>query len=415
MGTKWITADVITFARMNQKTLIVQAAEPAIMYPGMLWLDTDDDFLYQRKAANDGWYTVTKEELAYTITGLWTFSRGANPPFACAAGSTQVANLIAADHAASHKDGGGDELDVSELAGAIGGAGEIPETDGAAVSWVEPDGRYDPKAHVLATTGPHTNSLPLADLAPGVQGNVIIRGAADWEALAVGVAGQALLTGGAAADPSWGAPAPAAHESTHVKGGADDIDGTLDGRAIAITTQGDIVHGSAANTITRLGAGTDGQTLKTSGAGANPSWTWNKELDNAPDATDTGNGVITRDTVGVGVIPGDVLYMKADGKYWKADADAATTMPAKVMAMETKAADNLCDLLHMGYFREDSRWDWTLGNGAANLLYVHTTAGDMVQLAGKPSGSGDQLQVVGYVVTADIVFFNPCMVLAEVT
>ncbi|GAG20150.1 unnamed protein product, partial [marine sediment metagenome] len=52
-------------------------------------------------------------------------------------------------HAASHKDSGADELDVSELAGAIGGAGEIPETDGAAVTWVDPDSRYDPKAHVL--------------------------------------------------------------------------------------------------------------------------------------------------------------------------------------------------------------------------------------------------------------------------
>ncbi len=42
-GTKWVTGDVITFARMNQKTLIVQAAEPAIMYPAMMWQDTDDD------------------------------------------------------------------------------------------------------------------------------------------------------------------------------------------------------------------------------------------------------------------------------------------------------------------------------------------------------------------------------------
>jgi len=94
-GAKWVTADIITFARMNQKTLIVQAAEPAIMYPGMCWLDTDDDMLYQRKNANNGWYTITKEELAYTITGLWTFNRGAAVPFAVAAGSLKVTNLDA--------------------------------------------------------------------------------------------------------------------------------------------------------------------------------------------------------------------------------------------------------------------------------------------------------------------------------
>lgn len=94
-GGIWETADVITFARMNQKTLIVQAAEPAVMYAGMLWLDTDDDNLYQRKNANDGWYTITKEELAYTITGLWTFNRGAAAPFAVDAASLKVTNLDA--------------------------------------------------------------------------------------------------------------------------------------------------------------------------------------------------------------------------------------------------------------------------------------------------------------------------------
>jgi len=55
-------------------------------------------------------------------------------------------------HAATHKDGGADELDVSELAGALGGAGEIPESDGAAVAWVDPDSRYDPKVHAASHT-----------------------------------------------------------------------------------------------------------------------------------------------------------------------------------------------------------------------------------------------------------------------
>ena len=54
------------------------------------------------------------------------------------------------DHAARHKDGGADELDVSELAGALGAAGTIPETDGAAVSWVDPNERYDPPDHLHA-------------------------------------------------------------------------------------------------------------------------------------------------------------------------------------------------------------------------------------------------------------------------
>lgn len=39
-------------------------------------------------------------------------------------------------HAASHKDGGSDELDAAELAAALGTTGELLQSDGAAASWV---------------------------------------------------------------------------------------------------------------------------------------------------------------------------------------------------------------------------------------------------------------------------------------
>lgn len=138
------------------------------------------------------------------------------------------------------------------------------------------------------------------------------------------------------------------------------------------------------------------------------------ELNSFPNATETGNGIITTDTVGENVIPGDALYLKADGKYWKADASGGATMPASVMAMETKTANNTCRLLRMGYFRHDSRWNWTPGDGEANLLFVHTTAGDIVQFANKPVGSGDQVQVVGEIKNADVIFWNPSLVLLEI-
>ncbi len=41
---------------------------------------------------------------------------------------------------------------------------------------------------------------------------------------------------------------------------------------IASQAQGDVIYASDATTLTRLGAGTDGQFLKTQGAGANPVW-----------------------------------------------------------------------------------------------------------------------------------------------
>lgn len=201
-------------------------------------------------------------------------------------------------HAARHHDGGADEIDVSSLAGALGAGGEIPETDGAAVDWVEPDFRY----------------------------------------------------------------APAAHAISHQSGGADDIK--------------------------------------------------DMELEDEPWANNTGSGLLTVDTVGEDVDPGEICYMKADGKYWLADADAGATMPAKVMAMESISADAAGKLLHIGYFRHDA-WTWALGNGEANLLFADTTPGAMVQLAAQPAGAGDQIQVVGYVVTDDIVFFNPSYEIVE--
>lgn len=127
-----------------------------------------------------------------------------------------------------------------------------------------------------------------------------------------------------------------------------------------------------------------------------------------------GWGLETTDTVGEEVDPGELLYMKADGKYWLADADDVDHMPGKVMAMDNIAADAAGRLLHIGYYRHDT-WDWTLGNGEANLLFAHTTPGEIVQFANKPAAAGDQVQVIGYVVTADIIFFNPSYELVEIS
>lgn len=109
---------------------------------------------------------------------------------------------------------------LARLGAGVAGQSLITGGPAANPAWGAPA----PAAHVLATTGPHTNTLPLTDLAVGVQGNIIHRGVVDWEALAVGGAGQALLSAGAGANVLWGAPAPAAHAAAHLDGAADEID-----------------------------------------------------------------------------------------------------------------------------------------------------------------------------------------------
>lgn len=130
---------------------------------------------------------------------------------------------------------------------------------------------------------------------------------------------------------------------------------------------------------------------------------------------ETADGLKATVTVGENVVTGDTLYMKADGKYWKADADAGASMPAKVLVVSaTIAADAAGIVLHEGYYRNDDRYNWTLGNGEANLLFAHTTAGEIVQLANQPAGAGDQVQVVGWVVDANTIYFRPSLELVEI-
>ena len=75
-------------------------------------------------------------------------------------------------------------------------------------------------AHALAVTGPHTGTLPLADLAVGTSGSIIIRGAADWQELAKGSDTDVLTL--ASGLPAWAAQgAPGAHDiiTTHTDTG----------------------------------------------------------------------------------------------------------------------------------------------------------------------------------------------------
>jgi len=176
---------------------------------------------------------------------------------------------------------------------------------------------------------------------------------------------------------------PVAHAPTHEPGGDDEVTGVVPG-AHAPT------HESGGDDETR-----------------------NIELNTAL-ADLAYSGLVSLVTVGENVVGGDTLFLQNDGKYWKSDADAAATMPVKVMAVETILADAIGRVLHEGYYRNDDLYDWTPGAGAANLLFAHTTAGQLVQLANQPAGSGDQVQVCGWIVNANQIYFRPSLELVEV-
>ena len=97
---------------------------------------------------------------------------------------------------------------------------------GADVSWVAPGAPGAHEAtHVRLGVDDIDSALDARAIALAAQGEVVYHaaGANTLAGLAVGVAGEALITGGPAANPSWAAPAPAAHAASHEPAGADEV------------------------------------------------------------------------------------------------------------------------------------------------------------------------------------------------
>lgn len=103
------------------------------------------------------------------------------------------------------------------------------------------------------------------------QGDVLYRNATVWTVLAPGTSGQALITGGAAANPSWAS-----------------VTALLDQLG---ATQGDILYRGASGWVV-LAPGSSGQFLETLGAAANPAWASIPTTMHAQGFTATGNFTI---------------------------------------------------------------------------------------------------------------------------
>lgn len=133
-------------------------------------------------------------------------------------------------------------------------------------------------------------------------------------------------------------------------------------------------------------------------------------LMNPPTANNTASGLVvtaTVDTNAEGI--GAPLFMAADGHLETADADANTTSPCVALALETGTGSKRV-LVH-GILKT-SNWSWTIGAGTANLVYISTTTGTLVQHADMLTGitgEDDVIQPVGWVLAADCVYFSPSM------
>lgn len=114
------------------------------------------------------------------------------------------------------------------------------------------------------------------------------------------------------------------------------------------------------------------------------------------------SGIQGRFTAGESLSVGHVCYLKDDGKMWKADADfEAMSKSFMAIAVGTVAADTVAKFLIRGFIKNGS-WSFaTIGVP----LFLHTTSGLPTET--RPTGSGDIVRIVGYVLSSNIMYFEP--------
>jgi hypothetical protein len=118
-------------------------------------------------------------------------------------------------------------------------------------------------------------------------------------------------------------------------------------------------------------------------------------------ADDTWDGPRANLQAGENLVLGDVCYINSSSKMVKADADAASTAGAMFIAIEAIATDASGWFGGAGGFLRDDTDTYTPGA----TLYLSTTPGELTET--QPSGSGDQIQVMGHVYKSNIIYFYP--------
>jgi hypothetical protein len=112
--------------------------------------------------------------------------------------------------------------------------------------------------------------------------------------------------------------------------------------------------------------------------------------------------IITVQVDDVNALYGKVLCQGADFNYDLASATASGTAPAYVIALVSGSGLN--KVLIKGQVC-NTGWNWNAGK-----VYLSTASGDMQQTV--VSGTGQQIQVVGWALSADTIMFNPTYMVA---
>lgn len=129
------------------------------------------------------------------------------------------------------------------------------------------------------------------------------------------------------------------------------------------------------------------------------------QIDATPNTDDTWNGKSTNTFNAGGTIAQfDCVYLTSSSTWALTDADAIGTA-GNVLIMMAGASGTVSNPLRViepGSWVRNDAWNWTVGG----VLYLDTAvAGGLTQTA--PSGEDDVVKIVGYAVTADVIYFDP--------
>lgn len=98
----------------------------------------------------------------------------------------------------------------------------------------------------------------------------------------------------------------------------------------------------------------------------------------------------------------DLVFLGSAGKWLEVDADAVATCKGLIgIALEAKNDTEVMSVALPGTFIRDDTWAWTVGT----TLYAGETLGAMQETI--PTGADAVIKVVGFAVSADVIFFNP--------
>ena len=135
-------------------------------------------------------------------------------------------------------------------------------------------------------------------------------------------------------------------------------------------------------------------------------FTLDAHFDSSP-ADETVSGITATFTAGEALVRGEVTYFKAsDSKMHKAVATAAGTMPAVAMAAEDLSADATGKFLLFGFLQDNGTFPAYTVGGTLYAPEAETSSQNVPEQTA-PDSDGDFVQVLGYAVTANAVFFNP--------